>query len=235
MLSDTVELAAMHEIFRISLLLTALLSALLSLAQESLVVKSKVAQDLSSEQIHVINELRNRAQKDLFADYLKNDDPGIGTALAAPNELIAIATVTEVTFPDGSGYPYTKVNLHVERLLRGTSDETALYAESLWVPPRPKDEKWPISGGGPRMTALDRKEPKVGTRYVIGYRFLYEDGGRAYISGAIDLTDPEHAETFPRWSTFSTSKNAPMHPVLPPSSRRFKTRLLGSVIWQRGA
>jgi hypothetical protein len=179
-----------------------LLSGVPLLPQEPVVAKSKVAQGFSPEQTQIISELRDRAQRDLFDDHLRYEPPEIAKPLAAPSDFIAIVDVTEVTPPDESSHPYTRVNLRVEQLLRGASQEIMLHAESRWVPPRPQDERSVVHVGGPRWNALDRAEPKVGNRYLIGYSFLYEDGGRAYIPGAIDLNDPDQVRILPEVERF---------------------------------
>jgi hypothetical protein len=117
--------------------------------------------------------------------------------LDEPADLIAIATVTSVHLPEPGSGGGTRFTLHVEQLLQGTSEVKDLHAYSMFSPPSPKsDFPYLIRSGGPHRTVLDLAAPKVGTLYVIGYSFLYEDGMRACIPGAIDLSDATQARTY---------------------------------------
>jgi hypothetical protein len=180
---------------RMLMLMTALLSAGPLLPQDQ-GGKSKVVLVLTPDEIRAINEPREMARKELFADYLQFDPPDITNPLGDSGILVAIVTVRGVEPPDNNKSPYFSVELQVEQLLRGESELTELHAESRWGLPRPRNDGLPLSGGGPHKTVFDLIEPKVGNRYVVGYSILNEAQGRAYISGAIDLNDHNQDQVF---------------------------------------
>jgi hypothetical protein len=187
----------MHRIRSIALLLAVFLSAAPLWPQEQ-APKSRLVSELSAEVTSASGEPRDQAQDALFADYASYEAPDIASPLSDPLSFIAIVTVTGVKFPERSGIPYPLINLHVEQLLRGASEQTELQAESRWRRPRSEyDEGRFLDFGGLPGTAFDYTEPKVGNRFLVGYPFLDVDRGTAHIFGAIDLSDHDQALIVP--------------------------------------
>src|SRR5260370_13449553 len=85
--------------------------------------RSKIVSDLSARAISAMGELRDRAHHKLFADNAPYAAPDIATSLADPLSFIAFVVVTRVKLPSGGGSPYTLVDLRVEQLLRGFSQD----------------------------------------------------------------------------------------------------------------
>src|SRR5580658_3831449 len=167
----------MHRIRIAAALLTALLSALPLLPQQP-VVKSKVVQGLTPDQISTITEPRLKAGNELNAELSKYSPPSIARALGDPHNFIGTVIVTEVN-PPGRGWdPYLRVDLHLEQLLRGDFKPTELHADTLWMPPRPQDDGGTLVFSGRSTSPFDRVEPKIGNRFLIGFSILYEDNGR---------------------------------------------------------
>ena len=104
--------------------------------------------------------------------------------------------------------PYPLVDLHVDQFLRGASDKTDLQAESHWVPPRPPQYGVAFFDSGWRGTAFDHTEPKSGNRYLVGFPILEVDKRKAYISGAIDLSNHHQAMLVPEVEPFLAIETA---------------------------
>jgi hypothetical protein len=188
-------------------LLVALLSVVSAFPQNK-PAKSKVAQSLTPEQLRAISEPRLEADKELGAELLRYQAPTIARALSSSRDYIGIVTVTTVN-PPGKGWdPYLRVSLHLEDLLRGVLQLTELHADSRWSdPPRP-NYGGPIILGSIDSTVFDLKEPRIGNRYLIGFYILYEDGGRANITGAVDLDDPSQEVTISKVHHFLEIESA---------------------------
>ena len=218
----------MHWIRSIALLLVALYIPVPLWPQEQ-TEKSKLVSDLSAKVSGAIDESRDRAHHELFADYVHYQAPDIAGPLADPHSFIGFVSVTHVKYP-GEGNPYsTRVTLHVDQLLRGPSEQTELQAESRWVPPRPSGDEVPIIDSGPRGTIFDYKKPDVGNRFLIGFPALDVDSGRAYIFGAIDLSNHDQASLTPEVERFLGIESAAGSSNFGP----FLTALNDSVPWIR--
>lgn len=61
---------------------------------------------------------------------------------------------------------------------------------------------------GPRGTVFDYTKPKVGNRYLVGFHFLDEERGRAYVFGAIDLSNHDQALLIPDVQRFLNIESA---------------------------
>jgi hypothetical protein len=177
--------------------LRGVIALLAALFAPTLLPSQSPTPNLSPERTSALRETWQLAQTDIFAHSEEYREPDIAVTLDEPQYLIAIARVTSIQLPEPGSRLDTKYTLHVEQFLRGASDVKELHAESMFSPPRPQDIGKPTRGGGPHRTTLDLVPPKVGTLYVVGYRFLYEDGMRAYIPGAIDLSDPTQVSLLP--------------------------------------
>ena len=113
-----------------------------------------------------------------------------------------LSAVSHVEPPEGTKFPYFRVTLHLEQLLRGTTQQTDLQAESRWKPPRSQFDDRPFSFSGNRGTVFDYSEPQVGNRLLVGFPFLDVDRGVAHIFGAIDLGDHDQAQLVPEVQRF---------------------------------
>jgi hypothetical protein len=159
-------------------------------------VESKLLLGVPPEQVQALRESRIQAQKEIFKERTRHSPPEIVFCLRDPACLVAIARVTGVT-PEapqaGGALPNLRVDLELEQMLRGASKNMHVYTESFWKP---------IKSGyrfGHFDTALDREEPKPGKQYVIGYGppGYGDDGMKITVGGAIDLSEPGQAQTFP--------------------------------------
>jgi hypothetical protein len=209
-------------------LLLAVLSSRAILPQEH-TPQANLVSDLSAQAAGAMDGPRDQAQHALFADYIHYEAPDIATPLADPLSFIAFVTVSRVEPPDGGNFPYTRVTLHVDQLLRGASQQTELQAESRWAPPRREDDQFPIIDSGPRGTAFDYNEPKVGIRFLVGYPFLDVDRGTAHIFGAIDLNNHDQALLVPEVQRFLSIESAAGSSNFAP----FVTALNDTVPWIR--
>ncbi len=169
--------------------------------------KSKVVSVLSADEIRAVTEPRQKATAEFDAAFSKIRPPDISKALAEPQNLIAIVTVTRVKTPGEGGSPYPRVEMHIDEMLRGVPREWVIHAQSMWLPPAPEIKPIPtadglphgkiqisFSGGHP-TTTFDDTEPKVGNRYVLGYSRV-DWNGWMFVSGAIYLGDPGQAQLF---------------------------------------
>jgi hypothetical protein len=197
----------MHGIRGVALLLAAFSSAVPLWPQEQ-TPRSKLLSNLSAQVAGATDEPRDSAQRELFADYLQYEAPYIATSLADPLSFIAFVTVSRVEPPEAGNFPYTRVTLHVDQLLRGASQQTELTAESRWAPPRHEDDQFPITDGALRGTAFDYTEPRVGNRFLVGYPFIDVDRGFAHIFGAIDLNNHGQAVLIPDVQRFLSIESA---------------------------
>jgi hypothetical protein len=158
-------------------------------------VQSRLLRGIAAERVQELRDSRIEAQKEISQERTGHFPPLIVWCLRDPNCLMAIARVTEVTpeAPEAEGaWPNLRVDLELEQMLRGASKKTHVSAVSRWTP---------IQSGyrfGHIDTALDRKEPKVGKQYVIGYGppGYGDDGTKINVGAAIDLSEPGEAETF---------------------------------------
>lgn len=162
--------------------------------------KSKVVHDdLSPEQVDALRKVWETGLGEIGRDWKRYETPDVAQALTGGHGyVVSIVTVTGVELPDGKGFPYSRLKLRVEQTLAGDGGERELRAESRWVPMTPEQRSM-RTGGGPRETVIDREEPRIGNRYLLGYMFLDEgaQGKRAWICGGFDLGDPEEARIFP--------------------------------------
>jgi hypothetical protein len=86
--------------FRRIVTILAVVVAALPLFPQEQTPSSKVIPDLTREQIQLINEPRERAQRELFTAYRSIAAPDIANPLSEPHAFIAIVSVTGVnTFP----------------------------------------------------------------------------------------------------------------------------------------
>ena len=175
---------------------------ILQLWPQEQIPKSKIVSDLSAKAASAQDEVRDRARRELFTDYASYEAPDIATSLADPYSFLAITTVSHVEPPEETKFPYFRVTLHLEQLLRGTTQQTDLQAESRWKPPRSQFDDRPFSFSGNRGTVFDYSEPQVGNRLLIGFPFLDVDRGVAHIFGAIDLGDHDQAQLVPEVQRF---------------------------------
>jgi hypothetical protein len=196
----------MHRIRGLALLLAAVSSAVPLWPQEQ-TAKSKLVANLSAQAAGTIDERRDKAQRELFAEYAQYEAPDIATPLADPLSSIAFVTVSRVEPPDGGNFPYTRVTLHVDQFLRGASQQTELQAESRWAPPRHEDDQFRIIDSGIRGTAFDYTEPRVGNRLLVGYPLSDVERGVA-IFGAIDLDDHDQSVLIPDVQRFLSIESA---------------------------
>jgi len=196
----------MHRIRGLAMLLAAFSSAVPLWPQEQ-TAKSKLVSNLSAEVAGAIDEPRDRAQHELVADYSDYEAPDIATPLANPLSFIAFVTVSRVEPPDGGDFPYTRVTLHIDQLLRGASQQTELQAVSRWASPRHEHDQFRIIDSGLRGTAFDCTEPKVGNRFLVGYPFIDVDRSVA-IFGAIDLNNHDQAVLIPDVQRFLSIESA---------------------------
>jgi hypothetical protein len=157
--------------------------------------ESKFFSDVSPEQLRAINESRATAQNELYAGQGPYAFPDIAIPLFDPTSFIAIVEVTAVKFPEAPNVPRPLVDLHVEQFLRGSTEKTELQAESRWTPP-PANGLRTFFSSGPVRTTFDLTEPKAGNRFLVG--FTSDIGrGKAYITGAINLYDPDQVRLVP--------------------------------------
>ena len=130
---------------------------------------SNVFGGLNSEALGEIVASRAAAQKELAAKASTFDTPGIANALGFEHYLIVVARISSVRLPtDADGR--TIIAFHVEQLLRGESEVSDFRVESRWNPRKAKsliDTDFNY-----RETALDKSEPRVGDRYILGYTLI---------------------------------------------------------------
>jgi hypothetical protein len=177
-----------------SIFLAILLGALPLWSQEP-IEGPNVFGDLSDGRMSSVFESRQLAEKELAGQSAALETPNIAGALEWPTYLIAIARITTVQLANGTTTPRTTVSFHVEQLLRGESRVAAFDVESRWTPmSTTKDDETLSIYPGNRRTALDRSEPKVGDRYILGYSLPYGDGKLVFAPGVIDLQDPAQAQ-----------------------------------------
>jgi len=194
MLRDRV--TSMRRLRLTSLLLVALLSAGPGLTQGIDAPTSAVVTGLSPEQIQALNKPYDVAAAEIGKNWAAYSSPDIAGALTHPRFLVSIVTVTGVQPPTDDGPPYTRVRLHVEQTLRGTSEESELRADSSWRPMTP--EQWSNRmRGGPHETVLDVAEPRIGDRLLLAYTLFKESEGiRAWVVGGFNFGEQKEARIF---------------------------------------
>ena len=152
---------------------------------------SNVFGGLNSEALGEIVASRAAAQKELAAKASTFDTPGIANALGFEHYLIVVARISSVRLPtDADGR--TIIAFHVEQLLRGESEVSDFRVESRWNPRKAKsliDTDFNY-----RETALDKSEPRVGDRYILGYTLDYGVEKFVFVPGIVDLQDPAQTE-----------------------------------------
>jgi hypothetical protein len=163
-------------------------------AQQDPPPQSKLLNGISSAEVKAIQESRGKAEQELFSSH-DYDPPEIASSLGDPDCLIAIARVTSVAAEENPASPGLNVELEIEQLLRGSSDKTHIYVVSRWRPPPP-----PGSGVyvlGRPLIVLDRTEPKVGNRYLMGYNLdmLGYQGTKAWFRGGMDFNVSDQTRT----------------------------------------
>jgi hypothetical protein len=167
--------------------------------------QSKFFPEVSEEQLRAINQSRAAAQRELYADRDLYAFPDIAIPLSDPLSFIAIVQVTAVKVAEPPNVPFPFVDLHVEQLLRGSIDQTELQAEPRWTPP-PLGRVRTFVSSGPLPTAFDFTEPKIGNRFLVGFlpTFMPADVARkrVYITGAINLYDPDQVRLVPEVHRF---------------------------------
>ena len=152
---------------------------------------SKVFGDLNTKDLDAAYATRSTASRGLAIN-TAFDTPSIATALRFNrNWQIAIASITSVQLPRDAN-ARTAITFHVEQLLRGKSRVTDFDVESRW---NPKKVEPPIFfDPNYSETALDKSEPKVGNRYILGYSL--QDYGLykfLFVPSVVDLQDPAQA------------------------------------------
>jgi hypothetical protein len=163
-------------------------------AQQDTPPQSKLLNGISSAEVKAIQESRRKADQELFSNH-DYDPPEIASSLGDPDCLIAIARVTSVAAEENPVSPGLNVELEIEQLLRGSSDKTHIYVVSRWRPPPPPGSGVYVLGRLPN--ALDRTEPKVGNRYLIGYNLdmLGYQGTKAWFRGGMDFNVSDQTRT----------------------------------------
>jgi hypothetical protein len=169
-----------------------LLSSLPLCCQESQTASSFFG-DLSPERLHSIEESRRAARAELAQQSSIFETPNIAIALRAPGYQIVIGKIIGVQLPDGANLPRTRIRFHVEQVIRGNGQVADFDVESRWVPtPVSQNEDPELFLNNP-PTALDKTEPKVGDRYLLGIAPGYSDGKLVFVPSVIDLQDPNQA------------------------------------------
>ena len=156
--------------------------------------RSELFGSLNSKELDAARATRKAAYEEL-AGNAAFDTPNIACALQfSPDWLIAIARISSVQLPkDADGR--TAITFHVEQLLNGKSRVRNFEVESRWNPHKKKAEPLFFEDPNYSETALDKSEPKVGNRYILGYSL--QDYGLykfLFVPGVVDLQDPAQAE-----------------------------------------
>jgi hypothetical protein len=172
------------------LFLAMLLSTLPLWSQQPL-EGANVFGDLSEERMSLVFESRRVAEKELAEQSVAFETPNIANPLEWPAYLIAIARITAVQMSDTANTPRTKISFHVEQFLRGESQTADFDVESRWTRESTAEggQTTPVFAHNYRYTALDRSEPKVGARYILGYSLAYGGGKLVFVPGVIDMQD----------------------------------------------
>ncbi len=182
-------------VFSAILLAINLLAGSSSVCQDTQQIPSLFGK-FTAEQLNAINESRRLAQNELNRRSSVFETPNIAIELETRWHLIAIAKVIGVQLPDGST-PKTIIRFHVDQLIQGDGPVADFDVESQWTPkpPSPNDAPFTvISNYNDRPTALDRSEPKIGNRYILGFTLAFGSGKFVFVPGVIDLQDPSHAD-----------------------------------------
>src|ERR1035437_1827264 len=149
--------------------------------------------NLSSKDLDALRASRKAAQQELASKAADFEEPNIAAALLFSDrgDLTAIARITSVQLPTNAD-GRTRIAFHVEQVLSGKSRVTHFKVESLWNPRKVKEAgPWFFDHPNYSETALDKSEPKVGNRYILGYSLQDYDLDRSvYVSGVVDLQDP---------------------------------------------
>jgi hypothetical protein len=166
--------------------------------------------DLSEERMSLVFESRQVAEKELARQSVTFETPSIANPLEWPTYLIAIARITAVQLSAAATSSRTRVSFHVEQILRGESQVANFDVESRWTQgSAAKDgETTPVFANNYRLTALDRSEPKVGDRYILGYSLAYGDGKLVFVPGVIDMQDLGQAQLIGNMERFLTIETA---------------------------
>jgi hypothetical protein len=166
--------------------------------------------DLSELRLSSLLESRQLARKELTGQSTTFATPDIAAALGFEQYLIAIARITGVYPANGNSLPRTRIAFRVDQFLRGRSDREDFEVESKWTPVPPVPDAGGVSfGGNDRMTALDRSEPKIGDRYLLGYTPDYSQAGKPlFVLGVVDMQDPDQARLLADVQKFLTMESA---------------------------
>jgi|GEM_PF-3175382 len=193
----------MTQAHRSIVLAAVLLAGIPLLGQEAQRIPS-IFGDLSPEQLKAIHESRRLAQEQLNRQSPAFETPNIATALEFRWYLIAIAKIVAVQLPDGST-PKTIVRFHVEQLIKGNEQVADFDVESQWIPGPPAPGDGPFFAvSNYRPTALDRSEPTIGNRYILGFTLAYSTGKFVSVPGVIDLEDHSQSELIGSMQRFLT-------------------------------
>jgi hypothetical protein len=169
-----------------------LLSTLPMYCQESQTISDFLA-NLSPERLDSIVESRRAARAELAQQSSTFETPNIAIALRFPNYQIVIGKIIGVQLPDSASLPRTRIRFHVEQVIRGNGQVADFDVESRRVPtPVSQNEDAENFLNNP-PTALDKTEPKVGDRYILGIAPGYSDEKLVFVTSVIDLQDPNQA------------------------------------------
>jgi hypothetical protein len=146
---------------------------------------------LNSGELDALVASRTAARKELAENATAFDTPGIANALGSERYLIVIARISSVQLPTNAD-GRTIIAFHVEQLLRGESEVTDFRVESRWNPRKAK--LLIVTDFNYRETALDKSEPRVGDRYILGYTLDYGVEKFVFVPGVVDLQDSAQTE-----------------------------------------
>jgi hypothetical protein len=203
-----------------------LLSTLPMYCQESQTISDFLA-NLSPERLDSIVESRRAARAELAQQSSTFETPNIAIALRFPNYQIVIGKIIGVQLPDSASLPRTRIRFHVEQVIRGNGQVADFDVESRRVPtPVSQNEDAENFLNNP-PTALDKTEPKVGDRYILGIAPGYSDEKLVFVPSVIDLLIcriPIKLRSSPPRNGFWQLRPAPDDPVLHPILQRSMIR-----------